>query len=71
MTDTAALLGLFLSAFLAATLVPAGSEAVLVALILKRFSENLNPYVRKTSSHRIGGAAFLERLTLQVLRETL
>ncbi len=34
MTDTAALLGLFLSAFLAATLVPAGSEAVLIALIL-------------------------------------
>lgn len=55
MTETASLVSLFLSSFLAATLLPGGSEAVLFA-VLKAYPESIwLPLVLATLGNTLGG----------------
>jgi len=54
-TPEAGLLGLFVASFLAATLLPGGSEAVLLALLLARPEQALPALLLATIGNTLGG----------------
>ncbi|MBU0751737.1 MAG: DedA family protein [Gammaproteobacteria bacterium] len=54
-TPEAGLFGLFLASFLAATLLPGGSEAVLLALLLARPEQALPALLLATVGNTLGG----------------
>jgi membrane protein YqaA with SNARE-associated domain len=55
LTPEAGLAGLFLASFLAATLLPGGSEAVLLALLIARPEQAASAWLLATAGNTLGG----------------